>query len=54
MRMHWLGYDIGMVRKGTFVATVQVNYLANVETDTPKYRVFCVPTKKTYSVTAYC
>jgi hypothetical protein len=54
MGIHWLGYDNGMVRKGTFVVTVQANYFSYVETDTAKYRVFCVPTIKTYSVTAYC
>jgi hypothetical protein len=40
MGMHWLGYDIGIVgkvRKNTFVETVWVNYLAYVETNTPKY-----------------
>jgi hypothetical protein len=44
--MHWLGYDIGIVRKNTSVVTVQVNYLAYVETYS-KYRVFCVLTRKT-------
>jgi hypothetical protein len=46
MGMHWLGYDIGIVGKNKFVTTVQVNYLAYVETNTPKYRVFCVLTRK--------
>jgi hypothetical protein len=51
MGMDWLGYDIGMVWKDTFVVTVQVNYLAYVVMNTPKYRVFCVLTKKIYSIT---
>jgi hypothetical protein len=32
MGMHWVGYDIGIVGRNTFVVTVQVNYLAYVET----------------------
>jgi hypothetical protein len=45
--MHWLGYDLGLLgRLGrihlfTFVMTVLVNYLAYVETDTPKYSFLC-------------
>jgi hypothetical protein len=31
--------------------TAKVNYLAYVETTTPKYRIFCILTKQTYSVT---
>jgi hypothetical protein len=45
MGMHWLRYDIGMdgkVGRNTFVLTEQVNYLAYVETNTLKYRVFCI------------
>jgi hypothetical protein len=49
--MHWLGYDIGIVEKNTFAVTVQVNYLTCVETGTPKYRVFCVLTRKAYYIT---
>jgi hypothetical protein len=47
--MHWIGYDIaivGKVGRSTFVVTVQVHYLAYVEANTPKYRVFCVFTRK--------
>jgi hypothetical protein len=62
MGMHWLGYDIGIVGKvgrKTSVVTVLVNYLTYqnksnltyVETNTPKYRVFGVHTRKPYSVT---
>jgi hypothetical protein len=47
MGMHWLGYDIGKVGKNTFVVPVQVNY---VETNTPKYGVFCIFPRKTQSV----
>jgi hypothetical protein len=47
MGLHWLGYDIGIVGSNTFVAILQVNYLAFVETITPKYRVFCVLTVTT-------
>jgi hypothetical protein len=53
MGIHWLGYDNGIVRKverNTFVATVQVNYVAYIETDTPNYRLFCALTKLTYFV----
>jgi hypothetical protein len=54
MGMHWLGYDIGIVAKvgkNTFYFVAeQVNYLAYVETNTPKYRVICLLTKKTHSV----
>jgi hypothetical protein len=52
--MNWLGYDIGIVGKdgkNTFVVTVEVNYLACVETTTLKCRVSCVLTSETYSVT---
>jgi hypothetical protein len=54
MGMHWLGYDIGIVGKAgrnIFFVTVQVNCLQHVETNTPKYRVFCVLIRKSYSVT---
>jgi hypothetical protein len=54
MGMDWLGNDIGIVwkiGKNACVATVQVNYLAYVEMNTPKYRVFCSLTRKTYSLT---
>jgi hypothetical protein len=42
--MHWHGYDIGVVGKvgkNPFVATVQVNYLAYVETNTRMYSFLC-------------
>jgi hypothetical protein len=39
------------VGKNTFVVTVEVNYLACVETTTPKHRIFCFCTRKTCSVT---
>jgi hypothetical protein len=54
MGMHWLGYNIGIIGKvgrNTYVVTVQVNYPAYVETNAPKYRVFCILSKKTYSIT---
>jgi hypothetical protein len=38
MGMHWLGHDIGIIRevgRNTLLATVQVNHLAYVETNTP-------------------
>jgi hypothetical protein len=53
--MHWLGYDIrivGKVGRNTSVMTLQVNYLAHVETNAPKYRVFCVLSTEAYSITA--
>jgi hypothetical protein len=56
MRMHWLRYDIGIIGKvgrNTFLVTVKVNYLDYVETTAPKYRVFCVLTRQTYSVTTF-
>jgi hypothetical protein len=43
MRMHWFGNDIEIVAKvgrNSFVVTVKVNFLAYVETNVPKYRVF--------------
>jgi hypothetical protein len=54
MEMPWLGYVIGIVGVGRniFVVTVQVNYLAYVERNTPKYSVFFILTRETYSVTA--
>jgi hypothetical protein len=51
--MHWLGYDIGIVGKNTLVVTVMVNYLAYVETNTPKYRVFYIFTRNTPSVKSF-
>lgn len=54
MGIHWLGYDVGLVGKvvrKAFVVTVKVNYMVYVETITPRYRVFWVITKQTYSVT---
>jgi hypothetical protein len=54
--MHWLGYDIGIVGnigRNIFVATLQVNYLAYVETNTPVYRVSCFRSRQTYSVTTF-
>jgi hypothetical protein len=53
--MHWLGHDIGIVGnlgRNTFVVALQVNYLVYAETNSPKYRIFCVLSKKTCSVTA--
>jgi hypothetical protein len=38
MGMYWLG----IVGKNTFFVTPQVSYLPYVETNTPKYRVFCI------------
>jgi hypothetical protein len=52
--MHWIQYDIiivGKVRKNTFVVPVKVNCLAYVETTTPKYTVFYIFIRKTYTVT---
>jgi hypothetical protein len=52
MEMHSFGYDIVIVvkvGKNTFVMTVQVNYLAYVQTNIPECRV-CVLTRKIYSV----
>jgi hypothetical protein len=49
MGMHLLQYDIGIVGKvgkNAFVATEQVNYLEYAETNSPKYRVFCVLTRR--------
>jgi hypothetical protein len=43
--MRWHGYDfgiVGKVGKNTFFATEQANYLAYLEANAPKYRVFCV------------
>jgi hypothetical protein len=39
MGKHWLGYDIGIVGRNTFVVTAKVNHLAYVQTTIPKYRV---------------
>jgi hypothetical protein len=49
--MHWLGYDIGKVRRNISVVTVQVNSLVYIETNTLKYRIFCFLTRKTFFVT---
>jgi hypothetical protein len=52
--MHGFRYDfgiVGKVRRNTFVVTVKVNYLEYVETNTPKYRFFCLLTKQTYCMT---
>jgi hypothetical protein len=49
----WDGNNIeivGKIGKNTFVVTEQVIYLAYVETNTPKYRVFCYLTSKIDSV----
>jgi hypothetical protein len=48
----WDWEIVGKVEKNTFVVTVQVNYLAYVETYSPKYRVFCILIRQTYSVTS--
>jgi hypothetical protein len=48
--IHWLENMhyveiIGKVVRKTFVVTVKVNFLAYVETTTPKYKVFSVLTR---------
>jgi hypothetical protein len=41
MGLHWIGYDTRIVGKNTFIVTEQVNYLAHVEANTPKYNFLC-------------